>query len=298
MELNEKKALVVFNRSAGTGNANSTENTIVEKLASNGYEVSVSKIMPEDNLIWGAGFPDDSGIVVCCGGDGTFNQVMNRYIGSDEIPKFAYIPCGITNSFAKSLGISEDTGAAVDTVINGKTYKCDLGKVEEHIFNYVASFGSASMLSYVTPQQMKKVFEYSKHILRANGELYMNIGEGFHMTIDTDAGTIEDDYIFGAVSNLSAIDGTNLFNDSFKNNDGVMEMLLIKKPESRSQAKEVLNVLREGAIEHPLIQITRIKRAQFVSGSDIAWSFDGEFGGIMKEAGLQVYKEALRVVTP
>ena len=67
---------------------------------------------------------------------------------------------------------------------------------------------------------------------------------------------------------------------------------------TRSQAKEVLNVLREGAIDHPLIQITRIKRASFASGSDIVWSFDGEYGGIQKEAALEVFKEALTVLIP
>ncbi|MBO4450596.1 MAG: hypothetical protein J5777_08410 [Clostridiales bacterium] len=299
MELKAKKALVIYNESAGIGNSNAAENSVVEALISNGYEVNLSQIKPEENLIWGTGFPDDSGIVVCCGGDGTFNQVINRYIGTEEIPKFSYVPCGHTNSFAKSLGIPDDTGAAIDTVIKGKSYKCDVGKVNEHIFNYVAAFGSASTLNFVTSQQMKKVFEYSKHILRAIGELHMNIGDSFHMAIETDSGSLEGDYIFGAVTNLSAIDGANFGNnDSFKNNDGVMEMMLIRKPDTRSQAKEVLNVLREGAIDHPLIQITRIKRASFVSASDIVWSFDGEYGGIRKEAALEVFKEALTVQIP
>lgn len=68
----------------------------------------------------------------------------------------------------------------------------------------------------------------------------MNIVESFHMAIETDAGAFEGEYVFGAVSNLSVIDGTNLHNDSFKNNDGVMEMMLVRKPDTRSQAKEVL----------------------------------------------------------
>jgi diacylglycerol kinase family enzyme len=124
----------------------------------------------------------------------------------------------------------------------------------------------------------------------------MNMGDGFHMAIETDAGSFEDDYFFGAISNLSVIDGTNLNNESFKNNDGVMEMLLIRKPASRSQAKEALKTLQDGSVDHPLIQISQIKKASFISGSDIAWSFDGEFGGIQKEAGLEVLKEALTVL--
>jgi diacylglycerol kinase family enzyme len=75
-----------------------------------------------------------------------------------------------------------------------------------------------------------------------------------------------------------------------------MEMLLIRKPASRSQAKEALKALQDGSVDYPLIQISQIKKASFISGSDIAWSFDGEFGGIQKEAGLEVLKEALTVL--
>lgn len=298
MELNAKKALVIINETAGTGSAGAVEDSIVEKLASNGYEAGLFKIMAEDDPSLDDGSPDDSGIVVCCGGDGTFNRVVNRYKDLGIFPRFAYIPCGLTNSFAGSLGLSEDTAAAVDAVLQDKTYRCDIGKVNGHIFNYTASFGSASSLKFITSEQMKNVFEYSKYLLRAIGELNMNMGDSFHMGIETDEGSFEDDFIFGAVSNLSVIDGAALNNESFKNNDGVMEMLLLRKPGSRTQAKEALNVLRDGRADHPLILISRIRKGSFISDSDIAWSFDGEFGGIQKEAGLEVLKEALTVTVP
>lgn len=298
MELNAKKALVIINISAGVGKAGAVEDAVVEALGSNGYEVSLSGIAPEEDTLRDAGLPDDSGLVVCCGGDGTFNRIINRYSDFERTQKFAFIPCGLTNSFADSLGLSDFAEAAIDTVLNGKPYRCDTGKVNDRVFNYVASFASASSMIYVTSEQMKNVFEYSKYILRAIGELNMNIGESFHMAIETDAGAFEGDYLYGAVSNLSVIDGTNLHNESFKNNDGIMEMMLVRKPESRSQAKEVLDLLREGTTDHPLIQIVRVRKASFISDSDIAWSFDGEFGGVQKTAGLEVLKEALEVLIP
>lgn len=298
MELNAKKALVIINISAGVGKAGAVEDAVVEALGSNGYEVSLSGIAPEEDTLRDAGLPDDSGLVVCCGGDGTFNRIINRYSDFERTQKFAFIPCGLTNSFADSLGLSDVAEAAIDTVLNGKPYRCDTGKVNDRVFNYVASFASASSMNYVTSEQMKNVFEYSKYILRAIGELNMNIGESFHMAIETDAGAFEGDYLYGAVSNLSVIDGTNLHNESFKNNDGIMEMMLVRKPESRSQAKEVFDLLREGTPDHPLIQIVRVRKASFISDSDIAWSFDGEFGGMQKTAGLEVLKEALEVLIP
>ena len=111
MELNAKKALVIINGTAGTGKACAVEDAVVEALYSNGYEVSLSKIGSGETAVDDAGSTDDSGIVVCCGGDGTFNRVVNRYTDFESAPAFAYIPCGLTNSFAKSLGLPEDAEA-------------------------------------------------------------------------------------------------------------------------------------------------------------------------------------------
>ena len=39
-----------------------------------------------------------------------------------------------------------------------------------------------------------------------------------------------------------------------------------------------------------------VRKCSLVSDSDIAWSFDGEFGGIQKEAGFEVLKESLTIL--
>ena len=295
MEYNARKAMVIFNATAGTGKAQAAEDDVIDALVSAGYEIRTSRILPGENDMTGDEFPDDSGLVVSCGGDGTFNQITNKYLGRESLPKFAYIPCGNTNVIASSLGIPEDSAEAINAAINGQPYKFDAGKVNDRYFNFVASFISESSLNFVTSQQMKTVFSYSKYILKATGELYMSIADSFHMKIETDAGVFEDDYIIGAVSNLSEIDRKYIADDSLKNNDGVMELFLIKKPGSREEAKEVLNVLQEGRTDHPLMVMTRITKATFISDSDIAWSLDGEYYGTQNETRLEVLKEALTI---
>ena len=297
---NGKKALVILNASAGVGKALADKQIIVDYLASHDLETTVFQILPDTDPVSDADLPvdEDTGLVLCCGGDGTFNMTTNKIMKQAPHAVFAYIPFGHTNTFAASLGIPSDLDSALNTAINGNLYKCDTGKINESYFNLVASFGSSSVMHFVTSQQMKRVFEYTKHILRTIGELNMNMGTGFDMKIESGKETFEGNYIFGAVSNLSAIDGVNLSNGPFSNNDGIMELLLIKTPGSRSEALEALNVLREGSLDHPLISSSVISTGTFISGSDIAWSFDGEFGGIHNNAKLEVIRESLSVMTP
>ena len=295
-----KKALIIINSSAGIGKAPADEQIIVDRFASQGYETRVFHIYSDADLISDMKIPVDDApdIVISCGGDGTFNRTTNTILKQSPQTVLAYVPFGNTDSFARSLGIPAGRDSALNTVFNGKLYKCDTGRLNDSYFNFVASFAPASVMQYVTCQQMKGVFEYAKHILRAIGELNMNMGNGFDISIGSDKGTVEGSFIFGAVSNLSAIDGINLSNDSFGNNDGIMELLMIKTPESRDEALEALNVIREGSLDHPLISTSLISNGSFVSGTDIAWSLDGEFGGIHKEAKLEVIRESLKVMTP
>ncbi len=300
MDLNNKKALVILNASAGTGKAPANKQIIIDKLNDHGFETKVFQILSDSDLISDISLPSDyiPGLILCCGGDGTLNQTTNRFIKNDPEPVFAYLPFGNTDSFAGSLGIPEDLDQALDAALNGIPYSCDTGTVNGSYFNFVASFCAAPALNFATSQQMKKVFEYAKYVLRAIGELHMNIGNGFDMAIESGTGSFKGNYIFGAISNLSKIDGVNLFDESFSNNDGVMDLFLIKTPGSSSEAREVLNVLREGSLDHPLISTSRITEGSFTSPADIAWSLDGEFAGVYKESKLKVIRESLKIMTP
>ncbi len=45
-------------------------------------------------------------LVVCCGGDGTFNEIMSGVMKSGLDLPIGYIPAGSTNDFASSLHLS------------------------------------------------------------------------------------------------------------------------------------------------------------------------------------------------
>jgi diacylglycerol kinase (ATP) len=66
-------------------------------------------------------------LIVACGGDGTFNEVINGVSGS-EIP-VAILPIGTTNVLAKELGIPEDVKDAMRIAVTGTTKTISLGKI-------------------------------------------------------------------------------------------------------------------------------------------------------------------------
>ena len=292
MEQNAKSALVLINPAAGLGTAEDYSSDIISRLEEYGYRSTVTFLNDQYGLMPDQEAPSykDADIILCCGGDGSLNQVINGCIDSGSGAAIGLIPFGSTNSFAGINGLYNDFDPAMETAVNGKPFRFDAGVINDKAFILSASFVSASSVNFVTSQQMKNPIDYSKHILRAIGELNMNMGHSFHMAIDTAEGQIVDDFLYGAVSNYS--------DEVSKTNDGIMELLLLKVPKNHKDALDVLNVLRNGSLDHPAIITAKITGGSFSSDTELALSLDGEFSGFQKAFELNVLKERLTFKTP
>ena len=83
--------------------------------------------------------------VVVCGGDGTVNAVARGLIATG-LP-LGIVPVGTANDLARTLGVPEDLGAAVDVIARGRTRRIDVGTVNGHPFFTVASIGLSAELA-------------------------------------------------------------------------------------------------------------------------------------------------------
>ncbi|HPC73270.1 MAG TPA: diacylglycerol kinase family lipid kinase [Syntrophales bacterium] len=74
-----------------------------------------------------------AGLIVCVGGDGTLNEVVNGFMQEDETVRrgtpLAYIPVGTGCDFARSVAIPRDAAGALDIITRGKTRLIDLGRL-------------------------------------------------------------------------------------------------------------------------------------------------------------------------
>ncbi len=64
--------------------------------------------------------PNTTSTIVILGGDGTLNEVLNGIVNFNNI-RFAYIPIGSGNDFARGMGINNDHMANLKNIINPTT---------------------------------------------------------------------------------------------------------------------------------------------------------------------------------
>lgn len=301
MEIGKKRALILLNNAAGTRKAGTYVMDIVKRFAANGYEPVIYPIIPGTDLVSEnilSEYEGKADIVLCCGGDGTLNHVLQKILRMAHRPLLAYIPSGSTNDFARGLRIPLEFEKALDTVFHGRRFAYDVGSLNDRFFNYVAAFGAFSAISYATDQQLKNVLGHAAYIVNALAEFSQHINYNCHMRIEADGAVIEDDFIFGAICNSISVGGFEMFKGAdISLDDGKMELLLIKAPKTGADIQELLNALLKGSLDHPFITFRKISEATLYSDSDTAWSLDGEFGGVHEEVHVQVLKHAVSIMT-
>ncbi len=239
--------------------------------------------------------------VICCGGDGTYNEVINGMMRADCDKPIIYLPCGSTNDLAHTLGISNDPRKAAQMYVEKLINKFDIGKFNDKYFSYVASFGMATEIAYSTSQKVKNMLGRSAYLI--NGfvikliPMIKNIKPA-HMRIEYDDGVIDDKFYFGAVANTNEISGLfKLEKFGLKMNDGLFELLLVKARGLKDLASIFTKALRQDYSSEN-VMLVRTSKLKITTDDDVPWTLDGEFGGAHKEIDISVMNEVINVVSP
>ena len=202
----KKKLLFVFNPKSGKGLIKDHLVNIVDIMTKAGYMITIYPTQSQGDAIRKVRKKAKKyDLVVCCGGDGTLDEVVTGMEQSDVNVPIGYIPAGSTNDFANSLGIPKDMVKAADAAVNGRAFPCDIGAFNNDYFVYVAAFGLFTEVSYQTSQQMKNILGHAAYILEGAKHI-MDI-TSYRMKVMHDDEEIEDEFIYGMVTNSLSVGG-------------------------------------------------------------------------------------------
>ena len=273
-----KKLLFIVNPYSGKKIMKNQLMNVIQTLNQNDYEVTLYTTCYQGHAteISSTALPYDE--VLCAGGDGTLNEVINGLLRNDIRKPLGYIPCGSTNDFANSLGLPNVITKSLDVFLHHDTTFVDAGKFEDRFFTYVASFGAFTQASYATPQAMKNNLGYLAYLLET--PKYINSIKPTHIiaTIDDNQEVIEGDYIFGGITNSKKIGGIIKINaapDFFS--DGKFELVLLKKPKDLGQLNQLINAVNTMNYDKcDCLVYRKISKVTIQSDEIFPWTLDGE----------------------
>ena len=293
-----KKLLLILNPCSGKKKASHALADVVNVFNRGGYDVTVyiTAARGDATKVVGQRAPEFD-LVVCAGGDGTFNETISGLLAGGHDTPIGYLPAGSTNDFASSLHLSKNLVEAARDIVEGTPRRLDVGRFNDRYFSYVASFGAFTRASYATSQNVKNALGHLAYLLSGIKELAYIRSRRLRFTLD-DGRVLEDEYIFGAISNSTSVAGIlTLSEDLVDMNDGVFELLLVRKPENLLELNDCVLALTTQDYHTPMLTFTSARSVEIEAPEDMDWTLDGEREPGRAHCRAENLHDAIRIVT-
>ena len=297
-----KKVLFLFNPHAGTGKITFNISAITDILTKAGYLITIYPTQckgdaTEKILKWGGYYER----IIVAGGDGMLHEAVNGVMNLTRPVDLAYIPSGTINDFANSHKIPKDIESAAMIAAGDTRKTIDIGLFGDTYFSYVAAFGAVTDVTYTTNQDAKNTFGFLAYLTNAlkYADLRKLMASARAMEIRSDRYVFTGEYVLGCISNSHSLGSLKqLVPEDVELKDGLMEGLFIQKPKNISHLGHILDLLMSGNMDHPEILSTKSASFEIITDDDIAWTLDGEDGGIHKSVTVRDCKQSLTMILP
>lgn len=296
-----RRAALIVNPKSGNMRAMSVVAPAIQALSAAGFETrAFTTNCADDAALIAKEYGAECERVICCGGDGTINEVIRGVmeLPKEERPILGFIPMGSTNDFATALGLSKRLDLMIDTAINGVPTEIDVGCFNGRHYAYLASFGAFTDLCWSTTQEAKNMFGFLAYL--GNGMKSIANIRPNHTNIVVNGELITGDYAFVSVSNTPSVIG--VINYSKRNridlNDGLFEVMLIDYPKNAIELSKIANALSTGDFDCEHMLRFSASEVRFIFDEPVDWILDGEYAPSGHEVLIQNIHSAVRIMLP
>ncbi len=292
----DKRLLFIYNPRSGKGLIKNSLSDITDIFVKAGFDVSIHTTQAKADAtekVKASAHNFDR--IVCAGGDGTLDEVVEGVMEAKAQCAIGYIPSGSTNDFGNSLGLGKGMLADAQIAAGEHSFLCDVGRFGSSYFVYVAAFGIFTDASYATDQSLKNLFGHAAYVLRAISTLW-DI-KSTRMQVEYDGNVLYDEFIYGMVTNSRSVGGiSTILPDDVYLDDGLFEVTLIKTPKNPIELNEVAGYFAGLNHDTEMVYHITTARVKFTSMEKVAWTLDGEFGGEHESIVIQNIQKAIEII--
>ena len=282
--------LTIINPTSGKGKIEQKIDEIKQNIEEQGMQNEIILTQKEKNAknILDE-HKENKDLILVCGGDGTLNETVTSMIENKlENVTLSFIPLGTTNDLARTLDIPIKDISITKKLLQTTAKRIDIGKWNENrYFCYVAAFGLITDVSYITSQKAKHKYGRLAYYINAIKELVKI--PTFKMKLRYDNKHIEDEFIYGGITNSESIAGFKWFaKGEIQLDDGLFEGIFIRKPRTIFGYFKILSsFFKKDYHKNEYILFTQAKNFEIEAEENIKWTIDGEFAGEQKNVKIE-----------
>lgn len=268
--------LIIANPASANGNTGLRWSGIEAHLRSEGltFDVQLTKAPGHATELARQVAEAGASVVVCAGGDGTLNEVVNGLMAVDENrrPALAIIPCGTGTDFVRGLNLPRDLDGIANMLKARRTQSIDVGVVSfvragqalsRHFIN-IAGLGFDGEVSDVVNRQGKRGGS-AAYFLTVFKVLAGYQNKRARLTLvepDNSTRVIDDEFNLIAVCNGRYFGGGMLVSPNADPCDGQFHVIVIKAMSRPEFAANFPKVYRGTHLSHPKVSEYRVSEVR------------------------------------
>lgn len=290
--------LTIINPTSGKGKIEQKIDEIKQNIEEQGMQNEIILTQKEKNAkqILDEN-KENKDLILVCGGDGTLNEAVTSMIENKlENVTLSFVPLGTTNDLARTLDIPVKDISITKELLQTTAKRIDIGKWNENkYFCYVAAFGIITDVSYITSQKAKHKYGRLAYYINAIKELVKI--PTFKMKLRYDNKHIEDEFIYGGITNSESIAGFKWFaKGEIQLDDGLFEGIFIRKPRTIFGYFKILSsFFKKDYHKNEYILFTQAKNFEIEAEQSIKWTIDGEYAGEEKNVKIENMQKAIEL---
>ncbi|MNZ75357.1 Diacylglycerol kinase [compost metagenome] len=277
-----KRARLIYNPTSGREEMKKRLPDILQRLEQGGIETSCHATVGEGDATIAAAEAADRNydLIIAAGGDGTLYEVINGLAGKANRPPLGILPLGTTNDFARAMGIPKHWEYAVDLILQQYTRPVDVGKANNRYFINIAGGGSLTELTYDVPSKLKTMIGQLAYYMKGMEKMTRLRPTELNFQA-SGVGQFNDEFMMFLICNSNSVGGFERLAPDSKLDDGLLDVLLIRKCNLPEFIKLVTLALRGEHLSDPHVIHFRTDELKVTTPDYVQINLDGEYGGVL-----------------
>jgi diacylglycerol kinase (ATP) len=287
-----RNAIVIANPTSGHGACYKVLPPLEEEMKKAGWKYSIQIPQSRDDALKITRESSSKGFdaVIAVGGDGTIHDVVEEI--DLEKQALGMLPLGSGNDLFRMLKIKDNHESAIRNIIDGDDWKIDVGLVNDKRFLNTAGTGIDSETLVVrrdTKGFVKR--NYALLFLKTLGRL-----KPFMMKITADDKIIESEFMWVIVANNNYIGGGMLIAPDAKQDDGLLDLVMIRKTSKFNMARNLPGVFKGLHLKMKETSQMKVRNVVFECDEERELGVDGDVRG-KTPVFITVMPRALRMIS-